>query len=105
MEEASGHLSDEDARLYFLADIYNFLEYFLYNKNFAKNKNNEKFLKIKEERVKKIMCDKMCSICIDNLRVNQKIKILSCNHIFHKNCLFKWCKKKFNCPECRHSII
>lgn len=99
----------DDENDIFVNNIYNFIDFFVaryLNINDDKNvKFNENFLSIEEIRVKKNMCEKMCSICIDNLKVNQKVKLLPCNHIFHKNCLFKWAKKSSTCPECRQNMV
>jgi len=49
--------------------------------------------------------ESICSICLDvkNEQTTQpKPKSrLSCNHIFHTDCIITWLKKKLNCPCCR----
>jgi len=43
-----------------------------------------------------------CPICINNYKINEGIRILPCNHTFHKKCVDKWFKKSsFTCPTCR----
>jgi hypothetical protein len=42
-----------------------------------------------------------CIICISNIEFNDK-QTLSCEHIFHKNCIIDWFKVKTNnCPICK----
>ena len=43
-----------------------------------------------------------CSICLESYQKNDKIVQLTCNHIFHKDCIGEWLQKKQNnCPLCR----
>lgn len=49
--------------------------------------------------------DKSCIICLEHYKIKDKIKILSCDHIFHENCIYQWlCKEKISCPICRKDI-
>ena len=50
-----------------------------------------------------------CSICLDVLdedSLETSVKLINCNHIFHKECIEKWYKnsENVNCPVCRDSI-
>ncbi len=52
-----------------------------------------------------------CSICSEQLKENNKIFKLNCNHIYHYSCINKWFKtftEKFNqlhsCPLCKNTI-
>ena len=49
-----------------------------------------------------------CSICIEKLNGKEIVK-LSCNHIFHKDCIEKYIlinnEKSFKCPLCRENNI
>lgn len=56
----------------------------------------------------------MCNICLQEIYPNEKIIKLSCNHIFHKDCLCDWIESlnilntnnlKFTCPNCRKKYI
>jgi hypothetical protein len=44
----------------------------------------------------------ICSICFDDLD-NNSINKLSCNHIFHKDCINEWFSRNIiqTCPYCR----
>ena len=45
-----------------------------------------------------------CIICKDKLCKEQEVYILPCGHIFHKDCISTWLKKKAECPTCRTDI-
>ena len=40
-----------------------------------------------------------CAICLDQLRVGDKVVMISCGHHFHINCLVRWTRP--TCPLCR----
>ena len=42
-----------------------------------------------------------CCICYDI--ITDQEGILSCDHIFHKECIEKWFKRSHQCPLCRKS--
>jgi hypothetical protein len=46
----------------------------------------------------------ICSICRDDYKKENIVSLLECAHIYHTNCIIKWCDKKFTCPLCRHPI-
>ncbi len=44
-----------------------------------------------------------CSICLEDLKKGNEIRILDCMHKYHKSCVDKWLSQHSNsCPECRH---
>lgn len=45
-----------------------------------------------------------CSVCISDFQKEEIVVILSCNHVYHKNCVEEWIKTKSNCPYCRKSV-
>ena len=49
-----------------------------------------------------IKTDRNCTICLENLTDN--IIKLKCSHLYHKECIKNWIKKKPNCPMCRYDI-
>ena len=55
----------------------------------------EKAKKEKEEEEECVIC--MGSI---NNEINEKFTT-SCNHVFHKDCLSRWCQQNNSCPSCR----
>lgn len=69
----------------------------IYYNIYQKNKNlKEKLIKIDDNDI--------CSICLEDLK-NGKCVVLSCEHIYHKDCIKKWLKKNETCPNCRINII
>jgi len=68
------------------------------NLNINLLKNNLPIIKIKNAN------NEICTICLENFLINDKINILGCNHIFHKECLDNWFINN-NCPLCRKIII
>ena len=43
-----------------------------------------------------------CSICLETYQARDKIVQLTCNHIFHNDCIREWLlNKNNNCPMCR----
>lgn len=51
-------------------------------------------------------CDGTCSICYQNVGLNEQIYVLPCSpkHLFHKGCLGHWLRIKNTCPNCRAVI-
>ncbi|KAG5858610.1 transmembrane-type E3 ubiquitin ligase-like protein [Encephalitozoon hellem] len=46
-----------------------------------------------------------CTICMSNFSMNQKIRVLPCDHRFHTGCVDKWLLGHSNkCPVCRTVI-
>jgi E3 ubiquitin-protein ligase synoviolin len=41
--------------------------------------------------------DTTCIICREEMQVQQSIKRLGCQHIFHKNCLRSWFQRQQTC--------
>jgi len=47
-----------------------------------------------------------CSICLNNLKKEDKVLILKCNHLYHSECLLEWFNKdNNNCPLCREILF
>ncbi|CAF1146606.1 unnamed protein product, partial [Rotaria sordida] len=51
------------------------------------------------------VADTTCIICREDMQVQQSIKRLSCQHIFHKNCLRSWFQRQQTCPICRTTVL
>lgn len=60
-------------------------------------------MKLKEDILFNIdlLNNNCCSICLEDFKEGDIACILSCYHIFHKDCLIPWLKKNNNCPNCR----
>ncbi|WUR03108.1 E3 ubiquitin-protein ligase RNF13 [Vairimorpha necatrix] len=57
-----------------------------------------KFKDIKEQK------EDSCLICFEVYDDDEELRILFCNHYFHKTCVDKWlCEQSSRCPYCRYS--
>lgn len=45
-----------------------------------------------------------CPICKENFDIHDTIRLLSCQHIYHKNCVDDWLKQHPRCPTCNKNI-
>ena len=70
-------------------------EQFILELNEFQYKHLKKYSAVKEDK---------CAICLQKYKGIDIIKEFPCNHIFHKNCIFKWLKKSNVCPLCKHDI-
>ncbi len=43
-----------------------------------------------------------CCICYEGLKSENVVVRLSCDHMYHKECIEEWFKEKRICPYCRH---
>ncbi|KAG7088717.1 hypothetical protein E1B28_012685 [Marasmius oreades] len=47
-------------------------------------------------------CTERCLICLDEYQAEDDVRVLTCKHAFHMNCVDKWLQEgKNNCPACR----
>jgi hypothetical protein len=46
-----------------------------------------------------------CAICLDRLEQGDVVGDIPCEHVFHKDCLKDWLKKKNRCPLCQRSDV
>jgi hypothetical protein len=42
-----------------------------------------------------------CTICLEEYKEGMEVRTLSCQHLFHKNCIDEWLKLRNNCPNCK----
>ena len=64
---------------------------------------NKRLYKLKILKEKKI-----CSICIERIKLRSTISITNCNHIFHYKCLSTWLYNNImepKCPNCQCNLI
>jgi hypothetical protein len=45
-----------------------------------------------------------CTICMDEVELDEEVTRLYCKHWFHTNCISFWLKEHNTCPHCRKSI-
>jgi hypothetical protein len=46
-----------------------------------------------------------CAICLDRLEQGDVVGDIPCKHVFHKDCLKDWLRKKNRCPLCQRSGV
>lgn len=46
-----------------------------------------------------------CSICMDEVKLNDQVSRLPCNHWFHPDCIKAWLNEHDTCPHCREGIM
>ncbi|KAL3633446.1 D-lactate dehydrogenase [Castilleja foliolosa] len=59
---------------------------------------------VTEQVLSKLGKDAVCSICQENLIVDDKMQELPCKHMFHPPCLKPWLDEHNSCPICRHEL-
>jgi hypothetical protein len=71
----------------------------------GKRKHVNKTYKKKSKRGGNPDNDEQCAICLEQLTPDTKVET-ECHHMFHKQCLLKWCglKPDKTCPICRGDI-
>jgi len=48
--------------------------------------------------------DDECIICLNYININDEVALLKCGHVYHKQCIHNWFKKKEVCPLCNTKI-
>ncbi|XP_009869155.1 PREDICTED: E3 ubiquitin-protein ligase RNF128, partial [Apaloderma vittatum] len=46
-----------------------------------------------------------CAVCLELYKPNEVVRILTCNHLFHKNCIDPWLLEHRTCPMCKCDIL
>ena len=67
----------------------------------------EQFNHQKHYFFKELKCDdlKECLICMQEFENEDEVTKITCNHIFHKNCIKNWvCRESNKCPICRLEV-
>ena len=72
------------------------------NKGLTKNQF-EKLPEVKYDK-DKYSENYQCIICMEEFKIKEKVKLLPCGHIFHKNCIKEWLLKQKSCPFCKSEI-
>ncbi|ETV78679.1 hypothetical protein H257_07533 [Aphanomyces astaci] len=49
--------------------------------------------------------DSKCSICLEELVVGTKARMVPCFHRFHPGCIDPWLKDKAECPICKYPAV
>ena len=46
----------------------------------------------------------MCPICYETISLQETVRRLKCDHVYHKKCIDSWLRRKFTCPMCRADV-
>ncbi|KAF6202158.1 hypothetical protein GE061_004556 [Apolygus lucorum] len=46
-----------------------------------------------------------CSVCLEELQVNEVAKKLPCEHYYHERCIVPWLELRSTCPDCRRNLV
>ena len=49
--------------------------------------------------------EKTCPVCLSDMVVGEEARLLTCRHLFHKQCVDEWLRVNASCPTCRMNII
>jgi E3 ubiquitin-protein ligase RNF115/126 len=65
--------------------------------------------KIKEIPVVVITQDQVgknlqCSVCLEGFRLDEPVRKLPCEHVYHENCIIPWLELHGTCPICRKRL-
>ncbi len=47
---------------------------------------------------------KACSVCLLEFDLTSVVRKTPCDHIFHVECIDRWCLKNLSCPLCRTEL-
>ena len=45
-----------------------------------------------------------CTVCQEDLKINEPVKKLACEHYFHEDCIMPWLRVQNTCPMCRNPV-
>jgi hypothetical protein len=48
--------------------------------------------------------DHGCVICLDDMEIGQKFRMMPCGHSFHQRCIFDWLHVNRLCPICQFAM-
>jgi len=100
-EEATYNL--EDAGL--PAPILNSFPVIAFHKSGALTSENGNENEIESQTQPLITDEKACSICIEDYKEDDGLRILPCSHMFHAECIDMWLAKQTTCPLCKLDLL
>ncbi|KAI3983652.1 hypothetical protein MKX01_042488 [Papaver californicum] len=59
---------------------------------------------VTEEILTRLDSNTKCSVCQEELVIDDKMQELPCKHFFHPPCLKPWLDEHNSCPECRYEL-
>lgn len=49
--------------------------------------------------------DEICVICLDDVEVGHRVRVLPCGHLYHSQCIRMWLRRKNSCPCCAERVV
>jgi hypothetical protein len=46
-----------------------------------------------------------CAVCHDDYVEGEELRVLPCQHKYHRDCIDKWLERSRTCPVCKHDIV
>jgi len=59
---------------------------------------------MKQDDLDKSGTNNGCSVCLADVAVGDKVRLLPCDHYFHVGCIDTWLEKSQACPLCRRAL-
>ena len=72
-----------------------------YNKQFTNPATKDELKDLSQVDINN---NKICPICMEDMKTQDKIVQLKCDHQYHENCIKEWLKINRICPTCRNDI-
>lgn len=51
------------------------------------------------------MLSSTCCICLEEFEMDQKVRVMPCQHKFHQRCIDTWLAKEARCPLCKGEVV
>lgn len=49
--------------------------------------------------------DTVCSICLENFEQDDRVRVLTCRHYYHDECIKEWFERSSTCPLCNQDVF
>ncbi|CAG7723844.1 unnamed protein product [Allacma fusca] len=68
--------------------------------------DNDKLIKLPNITIGRVHVDAklQCSVCWDDFSMDEQVKQLQCEHLYHQDCIVPWLKLHGTCPVCRKDL-